>query len=154
MNKRLLITSCLLLVCLFGAANFSLHVFADSEGTQAEAILTDYNHTAPTPTPTICPTETPTPTEIPSPTPTSVPTVTPTATATPVPQQSQSQTQTTNVYNTQIVETKVIETTKGGHPVYAPKPIKRTPDTGAEAITLFSLIPSSLAGFILRKKIS
>ena len=152
MNKRLFIASFLLLICLLGAANFSLNVFASSEDTQADAILSDYDHTAPTPTPTICPTETPTPTEVPSPTPTTEPTITPTATATPVPQQTQTQTQTTNVYNTQIVETKVIETTKGGHAVYAPKPIKRTPDTGAEAIAFLSLIPSGLTGFILRRK--
>ena len=41
--------------------------------------------------------------------------------------------------------------TKGGLPVYPPAQVKTTPETGAETIALFSLIPSALGGIFLRR---
>lgn len=43
-------------------------------------------------------------------------------------------------------------TTKGGLPVMSPTPTNQTPETGAEEVILFSLIPVGLAGFYLRRK--
>lgn len=42
--------------------------------------------------------------------------------------------------------------TKGGQPVYPQPETQAVPKTGPEAIALAALLPSSLAGFILRKK--
>ncbi|GIW62088.1 MAG: hypothetical protein KatS3mg089_0940 [Patescibacteria group bacterium] len=44
-------------------------------------------------------------------------------------------------------------TTKGGLPLYTPSQPQKTPNTGASLITLVSLLTSTLAGFLLRKKI-
>lgn len=43
--------------------------------------------------------------------------------------------------------------TKGGLPVFPPTEVKKTPPTGPEAIALFGLVPSAIAGFALRRKI-
>lgn len=43
-------------------------------------------------------------------------------------------------------------TTKGGFPVLSSVPIKTTPPTGPQSLALFSLIPTGLAGFFLRRK--
>lgn len=42
--------------------------------------------------------------------------------------------------------------TKGGLKVFPATPVKTTPPTGPEAFALFALIPSAIAGFVLRKK--
>ena len=117
-----------------------------------------------TPTPTV-PVPTATPTNKPTVTPTTKPTVTPTNGATPTPEnnptptltpvqsQEQTQEQTVNVYNNKVVESEVVTTTAGGQPVYQAKVIAKTPDTGAESLAYLSLIPSSLAGLILRRKV-
>ncbi len=44
-------------------------------------------------------------------------------------------------------------TTKGGMPLYTPPQAQKTPSTGASLITLISLMTSTLAGFVLRKKV-
>lgn len=41
--------------------------------------------------------------------------------------------------------------TKGGFPVLSPSPMKQTPATGPEAMALFAMIPTGIAGFVLRK---
>ena len=50
-----------------------------------------------------------------------------------------------------IVPTKTV-TTKGGFPVLSLPPIKTSPPTGPESLILFSLIPTGIAGFFLRRK--
>ena len=40
---------------------------------------------------------------------------------------------------------------KGGFPVVAPTQVITTPSTGAESLALFSLLPTGIAGFALRK---
>lgn len=40
---------------------------------------------------------------------------------------------------------------KGGFPVVSPTEITATPSTGAESLALFSLLPTGIAGFALRK---
>mgnify|MGYP001617782657 CR=1 FL=1 len=40
----------------------------------------------------------------------------------------------------------------GGFPVLSSLPIKTTPPTGPESLILFSLIPTGIAGFFLRRK--
>lgn len=42
--------------------------------------------------------------------------------------------------------------TKGGLPVYPSQPVKSTPATGSEALTLLALIPGALTGLALRKR--
>lgn len=44
--------------------------------------------------------------------------------------------------------------TKGGQVVYPAPKAKSTPKTGAEMLTLFAIIPSSIGGLILRRKTS
>lgn len=44
-------------------------------------------------------------------------------------------------------------TTKGGIPLYTPPQTQKTPETGTSLITLISFLTSSLAGFIMRKKV-
>ena len=59
-----------------------------------------------------------------------------------------------------IVPTKAVTTKggyqtvlpKGGFPVLSSLPIKTTPPTGPESLILFSLIPTGIAGFFLRRK--
>lgn len=46
------------------------------------------------------------------------------------------------------------ETTKGGLKVFPAQPIAKTPATGPEMLSLIGLIPSAIAGFLLRKKTS
>lgn len=48
-------------------------------------------------------------------------------------------------------QTSVTSTTKGSFPVLSPVPIKITPSTGPESLILFSLIPTGIAGWLLRK---
>lgn len=110
-----------------------------------------------TPTPSHVPTSTPTPTR--TPTPTITPTVNPSWTPTPTPTVNPSWTPTPTPTTppsgpTATPTPQVLGTTKGGQPVYETKPTQQTPNTGPEAIALFSLIPSGLAGFILRRKIA
>lgn len=134
-----------------------------------------------TPTPTSTPTVTPTMTVTPTPTVTATPTiaVTPTVTATPTPTNQPSVTPTpttntggntnnnnnnndnsnennnevnvnvnnTNESKTEIVR-EVLDTT-----VYPAKTVTSTPDTGAGLLSFATLIPSGLAGFLLKKKI-
>lgn len=45
-----------------------------------------------------------------------------------------------------------VTTTKGGFPILAPVQITSSPSTGPEAIGLFALIPTGIAGWFLRKK--
>ncbi len=40
---------------------------------------------------------------------------------------------------------------KGGFPVVSPVPVYQTPPTGGESLILFSLLPTGLAGWLLRK---
>lgn len=47
---------------------------------------------------------------------------------------------------------KTSVTAKSGFPVFPASPISKTPSTGPEALTLFSLIPIGIAGFFLRRK--
>lgn len=110
-----------------------------------------------TPTPIHNPTSTPTPTQGPTATPT--PTVNPSWTPTPTPTSNPMYTPTPTPTNppsgpTATPTPQILGTTKGGQPVYETKPTKQTPSTGAETVALFSLIPSGLAGFFLRRKIA
>jgi len=41
---------------------------------------------------------------------------------------------------------------KGGFPILSPVPVVTTPPTGPETLALFSLIPTGIAGWFLRKK--
>jgi hypothetical protein len=50
-----------------------------------------------------------------------------------------------------IQKTIATATTKGGFPVYTAVQTASTPDTGAEALVLFGLIPTGIAGMFLRK---
>ncbi len=50
------------------------------------------------------------------------------------------------------LEKKTAVTVKSGFPVFPTSPISKTPSTGPEALVLFSLIPTGIAGWILRKK--
>lgn len=131
----------------------------------------------PTPTKTPTPTVTPTVTATPTPTVTVTPTitVTPTVTVTPTPtnQPSVTPTPTTNTggntnnnnnNNENINEVKVnvnnTNETKTVHvkevldtTVYPVKTVTSTPDTGADLLSYITLLPSGLAGFLLKKKI-
>lgn len=49
------------------------------------------------------------------------------------------------------IEKKVPVTTKGGFPTVSTVPISTTPSTGPGSLALFSLIPTGLAGWYLRK---
>lgn len=54
--------------------------------------------------------------------------------------------------NTQFcIEKKVSGETKGGFPVLPITPVYSTPATGSESLVLFSLIPTGIAGWFLRK---
>lgn len=50
------------------------------------------------------------------------------------------------------VTTQVPTTTKGGLKVFPPTPVTTAPSTGPEMIPLIALIPTGLAGLILRRK--
>jgi len=50
------------------------------------------------------------------------------------------------------IQKTVLGTTKGGNVVYPVPSAKTTPPTGPEALTLIGLLPTALAGFMLRKK--
>lgn len=50
------------------------------------------------------------------------------------------------------IEKKQISITKGGFPVLSPVPTTSAPATGPESLALFALIPSGIAGWLLRKK--
>ena len=54
--------------------------------------------------------------------------------------------------NSQFCIEKVIKVTKGGLPVKPAPPLKETPPTGPEMLSLIGLIPAGLAGILLRKK--
>lgn len=56
--------------------------------------------------------------------------------------------------HSQICIEQTIATTKGGLPVMKAPPIKETPATGPEMLSLFGLIPAGAAGFYLRRKVS
>lgn len=134
---------------------------------------TPTRHPSKTPTPTYRPTHTPTPTATPNPsyTPTLTPTYGPTATPTLTPTNGPTATPTNNptatptnivitatptpqvIIVTKVVEKQVLGTTKGGQTVYQTPQVVTTPGTGPETLALFSLIPSGIAGFILRRKI-
>lgn len=121
----------------------------------------------PTKTPTPTKTVTPTPTTTVTPTPTdATPTATPTMTVTPTPSNAGGTTiinnNTNNNNNENNVEVNphiennvtvedddedVLDTT-----VYNAPSVSKTPDTGAGLLSLISLVPSGLAGFILRRK--
>jgi len=47
------------------------------------------------------------------------------------------------------IETEIV--VKGGFPILSPVPVTTSPSTGAESLVLFSLLPTGIAGFILRK---
>lgn len=129
----------------------------------------------PTPKPTKTPTPTPTSNPTPTPTVTVTPTitVTPTVTVTPTDQPTVTPTPATNtggntnnnnnnneninevnvnVNNTSESKTEIVrevlDTT-----VYPADTITETPDTGAGLLSFATLIPSGLAGLLLRKKI-
>lgn len=130
----------------------------------------------PTATPTatkVPPTKTPTPTRTPTPT----VSVTPIVTVTPTPGNTGGNTNNNTNTNTNdntvnvnpVIENKVTNTvnstnsthtteriieTKGGTTVYLAPEVKKTPDTGAGSLSLLSLLPTGLAGFLLRKKIA
>lgn len=50
------------------------------------------------------------------------------------------------------VEKSILSTTKGGNVVYPVPAAKTTPPTGPEALALVGLLPTSMLGFVLRKK--
>lgn len=63
---------------------------------------------------------------------------------------------TTSQDNSQFcIEKKAVSTpvpaTKGGFPVLSPVPVYATPPTGQKALVLFSLIPTGILGWFLRK---
>lgn len=163
MNKKLLLASVLLLICVLSVADFSLSAFAgdyEKPSPTEEPKPTEHKE-EPTPTltctPTPEPSKEPTPTEKPSITPTPTITVTPTTqpswTPTPTPTSNPSWTPTPTPTNgpTATPTPHVVTKSKGGKPVYAVKAIKKTPDTGAESFALLSLIPSILGGLYLRR---
>lgn len=52
------------------------------------------------------------------------------------------------------IENKIpapVVTTKGGFPILSPVPVGTSPSTGPESLALFSLIPTGIAGWFLRK---
>lgn len=44
------------------------------------------------------------------------------------------------------------DTSKGGLPVTQPQPVNQLPNSGPEMLALFALVPTGLAGYLLRKK--
>ncbi|MBI2049689.1 DUF11 domain-containing protein [Candidatus Roizmanbacteria bacterium] len=52
--------------------------------------------------------------------------------------------------NTQFCIEKKVET-KGGFPVLTPPTVTVTPPTGADSLVLFSLLPTGIAGWLIRK---
>lgn len=61
-----------------------------------------------------------------------------------------SSNKSTSQDNTQLCIEKKSEV-KGGFPVLTPTEITSTPSTGAESLALFSLLPTGIAGWMLRK---
>jgi uncharacterized repeat protein (TIGR01451 family) len=53
-----------------------------------------------------------------------------------------------------ISKTTAVVTTKGGLPVMPAPKIVTTPPTGPEMLPLFALIPTGIAGFILRRRVN
>lgn len=117
-------------------------------------------------------------TEKPSPKPSEEPTVPPKPIVTPKPSEkpnpvpsavtptqpvqiinnNNNQNNNTNEQSVIVKEVKgtsdVVTVTDNGTPVYtAPTTTTKTPDTGTEIFSLLSLVPSGLAGFLLRKKL-
>lgn len=116
---------------------------ASSATPTVAPVTTRQNVTTPTPLLTATPTVSVTPTSLP------VTTAAPTATQTQT-------TQTTQATQSNITPTpvqQVLGETKGGQPIYSVSKPVNTPQTGAGALSLLMLIPTSLAGFLLRKKI-
>lgn len=50
-----------------------------------------------------------------------------------------------------VTENVAIQNKKGGFPIFPTNNIKQTPATGPESLVLFSLIPTGIAGWFLRK---
>lgn len=53
--------------------------------------------------------------------------------------------------NSQFCIERKVALTKGGFPILSPVPVTTTPSTGPESLALFSLIPTGIAGWFLRK---
>lgn len=166
-SKRLLATAILLLITILSVVTFNF----EAKATENDTPSTTPTET-PTNTPSLSPTAEPSTTPQASPTPISEATPTPDITSTPTPIADENEVQssvasapiqvvnnnnnTNNNNNDQrvIIEApEVKNVTEKGQPVYeAPREIVETPSTGPEALSLLGLIPTSIAGYLIRRK--